>query len=361
MKIFIVCSKIDGGGAERVAVLLANGFSQRGHETILVTNKKNKVEEYDINPLIKILPLFKKQSNTIHKWVNATLNIRQYVKTYKPDVIIGIMSLCTLAAKMACLGNKTPIVMTEHFAFERPASYPFTLKNKFFKFGLNKLYDHITVLTEADKKAIGTRLKNVTVMPNPLSLKPAQGIDNKENVVLAVGRLDGWFVKGFDILIQAWGQIAKLYPEWKLQIAGTGNNKNSNFLHNLVNQYGISNQVEFLGFCKDMQQLYAKSSIFVLSSRCEGFGLVLIEAMSQGCACIACDYKGRQSEIITNREEGLVCQPENSEELANRISEMIKNETYRNSIRENAIKRSLFYSLDNTIIRWENYLNNIIK
>ena len=142
MKIFIVCSKIDGGGAERVAVLLANGFSQRGHDVILITNRKNKEEEYDIDPCIKVLPLFNKQNNTILKWISATLNIRQYVKTYKPDVIIGIMSLCTLAAKMACLGKKTPIIMTEHFAFERPSSYPFTLKNKFFKFGLNKLYNH---------------------------------------------------------------------------------------------------------------------------------------------------------------------------------------------------------------------------
>ena len=119
---------------------------------------------------------------------------------------------------------------------------------------------------------------------------------------------------------------------------------------------------------------------FVLSSRYEGFGLVLIEAMSQGCAPVACDYKGRQREIINpssvfpqGEEElsdavsggcvcnnGILCEPDNAEQLAVAIARMISDDKYRMSVQQNAISRSRYYSIENTIDRWEQLLNKVI-
>lgn len=132
--------------------------------------------------------------------------------------------------------------------------------------------------------------------------------------------------------------------------------------------------IEFLGFQKDIEKLYQEASIFVLSSRYEGFGLVLIEAMSQGCACVACDYKGRQREILSPlqgdslkvngysdhgieaTENGILCEPEDVEALAEAIKKMIEDDEYREGIRANAIERSKYYSIENTMDRWEKYL-----
>ena len=158
----------------------------------------------------------------------------------------------------------------------------------------------------------------------------------------------------FDILIKSFALVCKNNPDWKLQIAGTGNDKNLSYLKNISINEGIPiSQIEFLGFCDDMLPLYQRSSIFVLSSRWEGFGMVLLEAMSQGCACIACDYKGRQSEIITDKSQGIICPVENVRALANAMEHMINDEDYRLLCQHNAIERSKYYSLDKTMYRWK--------
>ena len=116
--------------------------------------------------------------------------------------------------------------------------------------------------------------------------------------------------------------------------------------------YLFSNSaLHFLGFV-DIKKEYEKAEIFVLSSRYEGFGMVLTEAMSQGCACIACDYKGRQREIIENDNQGVICPTDNEEEIAKAISNIISNRQYRQKLQENAILRSKYYELPNIMARW---------
>ena len=400
MKIGIVQVALSHGGAEQVGVMLANGFRQHENDTFILTDLNEPVV-YRVNDNIPVYDFAGKKAKALIKWIRAIKNIRQTIKKESPDVVIGIMGLCTLVTYIACLGLRTPIVMTEHNAFERPASAPMPLSVKLFKFWVNKLYKHITVLTEADKKVIGNRLKNVTVMPNPLLLKPVKEIPPKKKIVLAAGRVDSWHVKGFDVLIKSWKKIQDLNDnvndddnlrEWWLKIAGAGKKESFEYLMNLLpNGKWIHNEdeddnskdwlwksekyhIEFLGFQKDMELLYQKSEIFVLSSRYEGFGLVLIEAMSQGCAPIACDYKGRQMEIIgdppkssLNREDfqkdhlkicenGILCEPENVGDLSKALGKMIKDYDYRKQVQRNSLERSKYYSLDNCIHRWEEYL-----
>ena len=225
--------------------------------------------------------------------------------------------------------------------------------------------------------------------------------------VLTAGRIDAWHVKGFDVLIKSWKKIQDLNDnvndddnlrEWWLKIAGAGNQESLEYLMNLLpdgewvfnenvndddNHINIKQSkeknagtekqnsqkcgvwrsekyhIEFLGFQKDMESLYKKSEIFVLSSRYEGFGLVLIEAMSQGCAPIACDYKGRQREIIQDDNQGLCCEPDNVEELADAIQKMIIDDDYRKKVQLNAVERSKFYELDHIVSMWEDLLNKI--
>lgn len=407
MKIFIVCNNLGVGGAERVGVNLANGFTKHGHQVFFITDIHQETN-YLVDKKVTVLPFCKQNKGKIKKWYNATLNIRRYAKQEEPDVIIGIMAICTFITYMATLGMGIPIIMTEHNSFERPASAPLSLKEKAFKFWINKLYKIVTVLSEADKNVIGNRLENITVMPNPLFLTPIKEIPYKEKIVLASGRVDDWHCKGFDILLQAWSKIISNeqleisnydYSQdgnpshWWLKIAGAGKQESFEYLMNLLPDGGwVFNDnvndnhsntkhtkeketsaekqnsqksgvwrsekyhIEFLGFQKDMESLYEKSEIFVLSSRYEGFGLVLIEAMSQGCAPIACDYKGRQREIIQNDSQGLCCEPDHIEELADAIQKMMIDEDYRKTVQQNAMERSKFYNLDHIISMWEDLI-----
>ena len=404
MNILIVCPRLCHGGAERVAVCLANGFVKRRHEIRFMSDLYEEVT-YTLDNRVQISNLISAHNNKIQKWFGAIKNVRNEVKRNKPDIIIGIMPLCSLIAKIATIGIKIPIIATEHNAFEKPKSSPMPIIERLYKFHINKIFDQVTVLTEADKKVIDKRLKNVTVMSNPLVIDPITLIPPKKKYILAAGRIDNWYVKGFDILIKSWKKIQDLNDnvndddnlrDWWLKIAGiwrgedtipylTGIIPDGEWVFNVNdndNKSGIwrseKYRIEFLGFRKDIEELYKKSSIFVLSSRYEGFGLVLIEAMSQGCAPVACDYKGRQAEILSPSgderrktkdeksgievtENGILCEPDNVEALASALKKMMEDEDYRKKVQHNAVERSKFYDMEHTMNRWEEYLNKVIS
>ena len=382
MNIFIISSYLGFGGAEHVAVMIANGLSYK-HQVFLIANLNREITYY-INKKVKLLNWSGSSENKARRLFCELKNLRNYVKKYKPDVVIGIMYKCSIFGKLATFGTSIPVIQTEHNSFERPLSAPMSLKDKFLKFYLNRIFDTITVLTDADKKVIGNRLKNVYVMPNPLALQPVSPIPHKNKIVLASGRLDSWHYKGLDILFLSWSRIEKKFPEWELQIAGWGSKQSTiNFVQQLAKDAGCENRIKLLGFREDIVNLYKESSIFVLSSRYEGFGLVLIEAMSQGCACVACDYKGRQKEILCPEgvssskfhvssndlqdsrieicENGILCEPENAETLASALNKMIEDITYRRQAQINAVERSKYFDIEQTMNRWEIYINNIVK
>lgn len=148
--------------------------------------------------------------------------------------------------------------------------------------------------------------------------------------------------------------------KWTLEIAGKETPKSLAYLKNLCKQYGVENSVKFLGFREDIDKLMQQASIFVLSSRYEGFGLVLIEAMSQGCACIAADYKGRQKEIFGSVDCGIAVEPESAEALKKPLEELIINKAERMQLQQNAVRRSTSFSLDHIAQRWEELLENIV-
>lgn len=361
MKIFIVCARLCHGGAERVAATLANGLEEKGHEVTLLTNLFEE-QSYEIANGVNVVNLVSQNHNRFSKWLGAIRIIRQQIKAERPDVIIGIMQLCSFVSKMAAMGTGIPVIMTEHDSFERPLSAPLSKVDYFKKFWLNRIYKVVTVLTEADKQVIGGRLKHVVVMPNPLALEPLQQVPSKKHILLAVGRVDNWHYKGFDVLVKAWGKALQMQPEcdWLLEIAGVWRDEKSyNFLMNLARKSGCADRVSFLGFRKDMISLYQEASIFVLSSRYEGFGLVLIEAMSQGCAPIACDYKGRQKEILGSEENGITCDPDDVDSLAKAICLVVKNEDLRHQMQKHALERSRYYSVEDSVKRWESLIAQV--
>lgn len=364
MKIAIMVNRLTGGGAERVAALWATGFAQRGHEVSMVVNTLSKKDTtYEIPSSVKCYslgvnfgtPRFRAVLNRVRYLFKSRQKVMNDVlHQIEPDVIIGVLPPWASEVKQIYNEGKAKIINTEHNSFERPACEPMPAHVAKGKFETNKIFDHVTVLTQADVDVIGNTLNNVSVLPNPLTFASVDKMPFKQNIILASGRIDAWKYKGFDILIKAFALICKQNSDWKLQIAGTGKAENFNFLKNLAKTERIPDaQIEFLGFCDNIQVLYQRSSVFVLSSRYEGFGMVLIEAMSQGCACIACDYKGRQSEIITDETQGITCPVEDVDALAKSMERMMCDDKYREECQRNAIERSKYYSLDNTMDRWE--------
>ena len=132
-------------------------------------------------------------------------------------------------------------------------------------------------------------------------------------------------------------------------------------MEGLIAEKHLENRVVLSGFHLDIKDFFSDSEIFVLSSRYEGFGMVLIEAMSQGAACIACDYKGRQREIIQDDSQGLCVECENEEALASALSRMIEDEGYRRQVQENGWKRSHDFTPGKIGENWMRLLGELQK
>ena len=363
-RVLIMCHSLTGGGAERVAALWASGFVERGFEVGFVLNcRKNVPITYPLPDKVHIYNIWSFFTCRLfnYKWKDNILSIRvkKVVSDFNPDIIIGVMNPWAEWAYMATKGMGIPIVNTEHDAFERPACSPFSEIAKIRKFEWNKHYQLVTVLTDADRKSVKGILSNVVVLHNPLAYKPASSLPFKKKIILAAGRLDAWHYKGFDLLINAWGNISKLYPDWTLVIAGRDRKNAKKYLQKIADENSIGNRLVFPGYNDNILDLYKEASIFVLSSRYEGFGMVLIEAMSQGCAPIACDFKGRQQEIISSSDQGIICQTESITALSEAMAKMIEDDEFRKTCQLKAIERSGEFALSNVMDRWEKILDKL--
>lgn len=355
----LICVRcLSEGGAERVASLWANGFAERGYKVVLVTFRNNQIK-YDINPQINHINIDSSKRHLLGQ-IDVTKKLRGVIKAIKPDIIIPVMHPIGLWVKISARGMGIPVVFTDHNAYEWPKEAQKRLPtfHRFHKLYTNRIFDKVTVLSSADVNYLGEKGKNVIHLPNPLSLQVCDTVPPKKKILFACGRLDGWYVKGFDILINAWGKIANRFPEWRLLIAGEGSNSSNDYLQSIANKYKLGTQISFLGFV-DVEPIYKESSIFVLSSRYEGFGMVLIEAMSQGCACIACDWRGRQKEIIPNDDFGLICPPSDIVLLSNSIERLIEDSDLRQLIQKNSLIRAQNYELPKIIDRWEDIFKSV--
>lgn len=347
MKILICVHNLANGGAERVASLWANGFINKGDEVTIVLAEKDAPIEYDISSKVLIENIWTGGS-PFFRYLKKIVKLRRIIMRTEADVAIGVMAPWDIWLLLAALGLKTKPVFTIHNAVDLNAD-KYTKRHTI---SIPRFFPIVTVLTNTDYDLIKTKIVNSYVMPNPLAFDAIYVPEKKENIILASGRLDAWYVKGFDTLIKAWGLVSNNHPGWKLQLAGRGDDKSVEFINNLVEENGIQSSFELLGFRTNILEDYDRASIFAFTSRYDGFGMVLIEAMSRGCACVACDFEGRQAEIVINGINGLLCEPEDVNSIANALEKLISDQELRKSLQRNATIRASYYSLNNTIERW---------
>lgn len=185
-----------------------------------------------------------------------------------------------------------------------------------------KQLDKFVVLSQEDADAWGNT-SNMVVIHNPIKEYPSVTSNCENKKVIAVGRYT--WQKGFDMLIQAWRIVDIKHPDWELHIYGFGDNK--------AYQELAGQGVFCHGAVKDIYDKYRESSIFAFSSRYEGFGLVLAEAMSCGIPAVSFACPCGPKDIITN--DGILVEPGNIEEFAEGICKLIEDETLRKEMGKN--------------------------
>jgi glycosyltransferase involved in cell wall biosynthesis len=188
-------------------------------------------------------------------------------------------------------------------------------------------------------------------MPNPLPFEPTTiNLNQKENIVLSLGRVTK--EKGIDTLIKAWQKVEDAEQNWKLKIVGDGRDKGDFMV--LSKKLGLKN-VEFLPSTSDVKHNYENAKIFVIPSLFEGFGMTIIEAMANKCCVISSQTAGG-NKLVNHNETGLLFDIGDSEELSNRIIDLIKNKKQREKLSVNAYNYVQQYKIENIAENWDKVL-----
>ena len=218
-----------------------------------------------------------------------------------------------------------------------------------------KKLNRFIVLTEEDDQ-LWKELDNTAVIPNPLSFKSREISTCESKQVIAAGRLVPQ--KGFDLLIKAWEHVHANYPDWQLTIYGNGDPGN---LLELAKTRQIENSVTIKPAVSNIQEKYLESSVFVLSSRYEGFGLVLTEAMECGLPVVSFSCPCGPRDIVRDGEDGFLAEPENSQQLAEKIELLIENGQLRKKMGENARKNVQRFNIESIMQQWDHLFQNALQ
>ena len=270
------------------------------------------------------------------------------------DIIVGVHA--PLAARLATLRKQLPntkLIGWIHNSYEalfgESSLYIGPERRRHYIYQFKKL-DNVVVLCKHDADTYMEHDKSFrpTIIYNPLTLKPGETSEGKSKQFLAVGRFSHLH-KGFDLLIEAFHLFSNKNKDWKLSIVGEG--VEEYLYHALIKKYQLEDRVHIHPFTNQIQEYYSKAQVYVLSSRWEGFGLVLVEAMAHGLPIISSNLPTSQ-EIMG--DFGLYFKNGNIKELAQRLEEATRLDWQAKS--EEALQIAQRFDVKQIIGQWKTML-----
>lgn len=371
--ICIVNHGFDMGGVERVATLLANSFQKNGEKVTLVDFTGNNTFYYEVNNEIEIPKVIRPRTTKrkIYKiifYLKYLLNKKpidikdlyreqaqdliRYLKSSEHDTLI----LCqgTLTALAPLIKKEIPnikIVAWQHNDFDvYTKKYFVKFLNDYLK-GLRKS-DVVVCLTKSDLEKYKEINKNTCNIYNPLTLVTSEISKlNEKNIVFA-GRLL-MEQKGLDYLIS----IGKeLEPGWKILVAGDGKDRKK--FERMISDNKLEGRIILKGSLtsNELIELYIRGSIFISTSRWEGFGLVITEAMAAGLPVISFKNLG-PNEILNYGEYGILIENDNVSELISKLKILMGSEELRSEFQLKSLERVKEFKTDNILKQWYKILN----
>lgn len=359
MRIALYTSKMNDGGAERTMANIANYMVSCGHEVIVVTTYLND-DEYELDNRIKRVisepAADMLQGNRVHNFISRFTTLRNVWKTEKPDVIFSYLGKNNLMAVGTSRGLR---VSTAVGVVATPSEEYYTKMQAFLAKFLFRYADGVVLQTKASMdffpKAV---LKKAVILKNPTSkefdLERYEG--ERDKVIVSVGRVDE--NKNHELIIDAFANIAKDYPDYQLVIYGDGDLRQP--LINKVNEMGLSSQIKLPGRISNVAEHIKKATVFVLSSNTEGSPNVLIEAMMLGLPVISTDCPcGGPAELIADGVNGLLTPVGNVKNMQDCLQKILSNLHFAEQIGRAASGTRAIYSPKIVLEEWRQFLESL--
>ena len=362
-------------GMERILADKVNYLAQMGHSILIVTTDQNGRDlAFPLEQSIKTIDLGicyedNNGGSFVSKLVNYPIKklehhsrLESTLKWYKPDVTVSMF--CGDETFLPDIKDGSKKVLEVHFSrykriqYGRKGLWAIADHLRSIVDGMTiERFDRFVVLTEEDY-SYWKRPSNGCVIPNFISQLPEETSSLNTDIVLAVGRF--CHQKGFDRLLSAWAIVSRRLQDdhgWLLRIVGDGDERDD--LEQLADSLGIGSSVRIDYPKKDMDQIYRQASVLALSSRYEGFPLVLLEAQSYGLPIVSFDCKCGPKDIISHMVDGLLVPDGDIHDMAEALFRVITNRNLRTEMGQNAREHAAHWDKEETMKLWINLFENI--
>lgn len=371
---------INIGGADKIIINKANYFAEKmGYEVYLITDSQNglkpfflisdKVKRIDLN-----VNFFQQYEYSPLKrlWVYNRL-MRKYqqkmehtLSEIRPDILISTFSrdaklveLFKKYSKAAIAEVHTTKKNIRALPELKRKGFPYTILANYIEHQLNssaKKFDEVIVLNNLEEE-LWKPVRNVRIINNAVQIYPKEPNPLSAKSAIFVGRAE--YEKGPDRLIEVWKLVAKKHPDWTVKMFCTGAMENN--LKAKVKEYGIEQQVLFMPPTQNMEHEYMTSSMCLMTSRYEGFPVVLQEAMGCGLPCLSFNCPSGPRYIISDQEDGFLVENGNIEGMAQKVCELIENEALRKKLGQKAKENIARYSEDKIMGQWKELFEELLN
>lgn len=355
------------GGISSVTVSKVNALVDKGHEVFVIVTDHEPEKLCNLSNQVHLIDLeikyykddWKSKFHVIkgiiikrrkHKWI-----LTKVLNEINPDIAISVGQ----SEKYFLPEIKGSWKTIREFHYDK--EYRTRRANNFLQKFIAKLtnfydynykikkYDHIVVLTEEDKRLNWHNNSKISVISNPISISSTNLSTNTNKRIIAVGRLVK--EKNFSSLIKAFRFVVEKHPDWKLEIYGKGELKDS--LQEEIIKNKLLENIELMGYHSNITEILKNFSIFVMTSLYEGLPMSMLEAMSIGLPIVSYDCPYGPRNLIIDGETGYLVPLNNENILAQRINELIENSDLRKKLGKNAKIQSEVFKVDKIIERWE--------
>lgn len=350
------------GGVERVLALLLNSWAAAGHEVSLLVREGQITDVYPLHAdIMRSSLMHPPRPGRVRRLLNYVQDIfalRHQPEMRGADILIANGPWCAL---LAILALKFPfrqrhapaLVVCDH---NNPAAF-----GALTRAVCRLLYRHadcVLSLTQTQAKLYQEFAHRIEIIANPVNPPTSEQLKDEveSNQVLAVGRLA--HQKGFDYLLPAWALVVGQRPDAHLTIIGEGPEQNA--LHAQADQLGISAKITWLPFTNQIFQHYQRATLLAVSSRYEGQSLVFLEAQACGLPIVSFDCDFGPREIISDGQDGVLCEFANPAALASGILQLLNDPALCTAMRSNARAAAAKYMLPHVLKQWDALFEKLI-
>lgn len=350
-KLFVFCSSLGAGGAERVLSVLSGPLADHYTEVQYITWYDKDVF-YNIDARINIISI-EKEIGTHNKFRKLRW-LRKYIKSESPDLVLSFSAPFNMIALTSLLFTEVKIIVAERVD---PRSFRW---GKLLRITRNLLYkkaNGILVQTEYCKDYFKGNLYNKSeVIFNPIVM-PAEKIGsalsaNKANIIVSAGRLVNQ--KRHDLLIRIFAKFRQIHPDYKLVIYGEGEERTT--LERLIDDLALNDCVSLPGVTENLWNKIISAKMFVMTSLFEGMSNSFIEAMCLGLPCISTKVSGA-TDLIESEGNGILINIDDETALFNAMEKLVTNVDFSNHIAYNATKLYERLNVNAISQQWIEYID----